>query len=150
MTWRFKKIFEPVSFSALNSLQKIPGFLQSVAVGVEDGLVDPVVSQPHQGLDVVGGLGEFETIDQGEMGVSRNPGVDLNEAMERNGKLNLVPHHHPVQHFHGFVLVNPPVETRTVREHVLQNNCGEGWETIWDILLLPDSPQPLYPCRQSD
>ena len=66
-----------VSLSLLNSLQNISGFLQFLAVGVEDGLVDPLVSQPHQGLHVFGRLGEFEPIDQGEMRVSCKPGVDL-------------------------------------------------------------------------
>ena len=75
--------------SGLNSLQNLPGLLHSLVLGVEDGLVDPVVRQPQQGLDVLGGLGEFVTIDEWEMWVSRKPGVDLNEAMERNIKLKL-------------------------------------------------------------
>ena len=78
-----------VSLSLLNSLQNISGFLQFLAVGVEDGLVDPLVSQPHQGLHVFGSLGEFEPIDQGEMRVSCKPGVDLNEEMKRKKKSKL-------------------------------------------------------------
>ena len=76
-------------FSLLNSLQNISGFLQFLAVGVEDGLVDPLVSQPHQRLHVFGSLGEFEPIDQGEMRVSCKPGVDLNEEMKRKKKSKL-------------------------------------------------------------
>ena len=69
---------QPVSFSLLDSLQNIPGFLQFLALGVHDGLVDPLVGEPHQGLHVFGRLGKFETIDEGKMRVSSKPGVDLN------------------------------------------------------------------------
>ena len=69
--------------SGLNSLQNLPGLLHSLVLGVEDGLVDPVITEPHQGLDVFGSLGEFVTIDQGEMRVSGQPGVDLNEVNEK-------------------------------------------------------------------
>ena len=72
--------FKPVWFSVFNSLQNLSGLLQSLVLGVEDGLVDPFVGEPHQGLDVFGSLGKFVIIDQGEMRVSGQPGVDLKEV----------------------------------------------------------------------